>query len=192
MRASPPSTIYLLLSALGINRTALSQYVPERIPMCHAVEQTPRILRGQVAKNISTWLWILGIAMLAGCGPRSDRLEVTGNVKLDGVPLDQGSIRFTSTGSEKLIASGATISNGEFYLPQEKGLPPGAYLVDISSPDTSAPLAVQKSAPGEPTLPPTARERIPAEYNSESKHTIDVTADGDNHFAFDIHSRRAK
>jgi hypothetical protein len=160
--------------------------------MSHAVERSPRILRGQFLRRICAWFSVIGIVLMSGCGPRSDRLEVTGNVKLDGAPLDQGSIRFTSTGTEKLSASGATIANGEFHLPQEKGLPPGAYLVDISSPDTSAPLAVQKSPPGEPALPPTARERIPAEYNSDSKHTIDVTADGDNHFEFDIHSRRVK
>ena len=158
--------------------------------MSHAVEQSPQILRGQVAKKIGTWFSVLGIVMFAGCGPRSDRLEVTGNVKLDGAPLDQGSIRFTSTGTEKLVASGAAIANGEFIVPQEKGLPPGTYLVDISSPDTTGQLVVHKSAPGEPVLPPTARERIPAEYNSESKHTVDVAEDGDNHFEFDIRNRR--
>jgi hypothetical protein len=171
---------------------ALPQCAPDGKPMSHAVEQSPQILRGQVAKKIGAWSAILGVVMFVGCGPRSDRLEVTGNVKLDGAALDQGSIRFTSTGTEKLIASGATIASGEFILPQEKGLPPGTYLVDISSPDTTGPLVVHKSAPGEPTLPPTARERIPAEYNSESKQTIDVTLDGDNYFEFDIHSRRAK
>ena len=126
-----------------------------------------------------------------GCGPRSDRLEVSGTVNLNGVPLDEGAIRLTSTGSEKLFASGAMVQNGEFKVPQEKGLPPGTYLVEISAPDTKAPLAVQKTAPGEPALPPTAPERIPAEYNSQSKHTVEVSADSDNHFVFNIQGRPA-
>jgi hypothetical protein len=111
---------------------------------------------------------------------------VNGEVTLDGAPLDQGAIRLTSTGSEKLFASGAVVRDGKFHVPQEKGLPPGTYRVEISSPDTAAPPVVYKSAPGEPTLPPTAPERIPPEYNSKSKQTIEVTTAGDNNFKFDI------
>jgi hypothetical protein len=103
-----------------------------------------------------------------------------------------GSIRLTSTGGEKLFASGTTIDNGQFTIPQEKGLPPGTYVVLISSPDESAPPVRARSAPGEPMLPPTAAERVPAEYNTEGKHTVNVTADGDNHFTFEIQSRATK
>jgi hypothetical protein len=132
------------------------------------------------------------LLLSAGCGPRSDRLAVSGAVTLDGAPLDEGSIRLTSTGNGKLFASGAMIQNGKFHVPQEKGLPPGAYRVEISSPDTKAPLVVYKGAPGEAALPPTAPERVPPEYNSNSKQTIEVTTDGDNRFVFDIVRRRAR
>jgi hypothetical protein len=131
----------------------------------------------------------LALVTLAGCGPRSDRLEITGMVKLDGVPLDLGSIRLTSTGTEKLFASGATIENGAFIVPQQKGLPPGTYIVEINAPDSKAPPVRPKVAPGEPALPPMAPERIPAEYNS-GKHTIEVSADSENYFEFDIETRR--
>jgi hypothetical protein len=138
----------------------------------------------------------LFLAMLllsfTGCRPRSDRLAVSGDVTLDGTALDQGAIRLTSTGGAKLFASGATIRNGTFHIPQEKGLPPGTYRVEISSPDTAAPPVVYKGAPGEPTLPATAPERIPPEYNSKSKQTIEVATDGDNHFSFDILRRGAR
>jgi hypothetical protein len=132
------------------------------------------------------------LVLFAGCGPKSGRLAISGEVKLDGVPPYQGAIRLTSSGAEKLFASGAMIQNGEFYIPQEKGLPPGTYLVEISAPDTSAPPVVYKGAPGEPALPPTAPERIPAEYNIDSKHTVNVTTDGDNHFVFEILSKSVK
>jgi hypothetical protein len=130
---------------------------------------------------------VLGI--LTGCGPSSDRLAVSGEVTLNGTPLDQGAIRLTSTGTEKLRASGGMIQNGEFHIPQEKGLPPGTYLVEISAPDTSVPPVVYKGVPGEPVLPPTAPERIPPEFNANSKKTVDVSADSDNHFVFEITSR---
>ena len=129
------------------------------------------------------------VAALAGCGPDNGRLAISGNVTLDGVPLDQGSIRLTSSGTEKLFASGAMIQQGEFYIPKDKGLPPGTYVVEISSPDTSVPPVVYQGAPGEPALPPTAPERIPPEYNVDSKQTVEVSADRDNHFEFEIASR---
>jgi hypothetical protein len=132
------------------------------------------------------------LAILTGCGPSSDRLAVGGEVTLDGAPLDQAAIRLTSIGTGKLIASGGMIQNGEFHIPQEKGLPPGTYLVEISAPDTSVPPVVYKGAPGEPALPPTAPERIPPEFNVNSKKTVDVSADSDNHFVFEITSRPVK
>jgi hypothetical protein len=154
----------------------------------------PASLRVHASVHLRMFGAVVAISLLlfAGCGSRSDRLAVTGEVKLDGAPLDDGSIRLTSTGSGKLFASGAMIQNGKFQIPQEKGLPPGTYRVEISSPDTSVPPVVYKGAPGEPTLPPTAPERIPPEYNSNSKHSIEVTTDGDNDFKFDIVRRGAR
>jgi hypothetical protein len=160
-----------------------------------ASPNSPRIHHGQC----KAWTWFsgtaiilfaIGLAATTGCGPRTDRLELSGHVTLDGQPLDSGSIRFTSQGSQKLMASGAVITGGEFNIPREKGLPPGTYSVEVSAPDTSAPLVSQPAAPGEPRLPPTAPERIPAEYNEN--RSIEVTVDGDNHFRFDIESRPAR
>jgi hypothetical protein len=111
-------------------------------------------------------------AALIGCGPSSDRLAVSGKVSLDGTPLDDGSIRFTSSG-EKPVASGAMVENGEYYVPQERGLPPGTYHVEITSPDTDSPPVMARATPGGPGVP-VARERIPAEYNTESKHSVEV------------------
>jgi hypothetical protein len=127
----------------------------------------------------------------AGCGPRSDRLPISGEVILDGVPLDAGSIRFSSAGGEKISATGALIQNGEFNIPADKGLPPGTYHVEITAPDNSAPPVTIRGPQGEPGIP-TQPERIPPEYNVESNKSVDVTADGDNHFEFEIISRKAK
>ena len=127
----------------------------------------------------------------AGCGPRSDRLEINGEVTLDGAPLSGGSIRFTSLDTEKIVASGAMVENGKFQIPQEKGLTPGKYHLEINAPDNDAPPIIVRATPGGPGIP-TQPERIPPEYNDNSDKKIEVTADGDNHFVFDIVSRPTK
>jgi hypothetical protein len=126
----------------------------------------------------------IGLLALAGCGPRSDRLAVSGTVTLNGEPLSGGSIHFTSLGEQKL-ASGAMIENGEYHIPQEKGLLPGEYHLEISAPDTDSPPVMIGGSP-------TAPELIPPEYNVDSKKTIQVTTDGDNHFEFEIAVRPAR
>jgi hypothetical protein len=132
---------------------------------------------------------IVAAAMLtmSGCGPKSDRLAVSGNVNLNGAPLDNGTIRFTSIGSEKLMTSGALIQGGAFYVPQEKGLRAGSYQVEINSPDSAAPPILDR-----PSGMLMAPDRIPAAYNTESKQTIEVSIDGDNEFDFDIQSAPRK
>jgi hypothetical protein len=134
---------------------------------------------------------LIWLPFVSGCGPHSDRRAVNGKITVNGAALDEGEIRFASVGGEKVSASGTHIENGQYQIPQEKGLRPGTYRVEISAPDKSKPAA-SYSAPGQPRAPATAQERIPAEYNTNSKKTVDVTADGDNHFDFDIAIRAIK
>jgi hypothetical protein len=107
-------------------------------------------------------------------------LPISGKVTLNGAPLDGGSILFTSLGATRL-ASGAMIQKGEYHIPQDKGLLPGEYHLEISAPDTAAPPVMIGGSP-------TAPERIPAEFNVDSQKTVLVRADGDNHFEFEITS----
>jgi hypothetical protein len=134
---------------------------------------------------------MLGLAVVSGCGPRSDKLPVSGEVKLDGAPLESGAIRLTSIGGEKVQATGAFIENGEFEIPQSKGLSPGTYHVEINSPNEDAPPVMDRATPGGPGIP-TQPDRIPPEYNINSKQRVEVIADGENHFVFDIKSAAAK
>lgn len=127
--------------------------------------------------------WLIFAATLVGmvgCGPKSELLGVSGEVSLDGTPLKSGSIELSSVNSDKLFASGTLIEHGNYEIPQAKGLPPGKYLVVINAADESAPRA-----PGGG-----ARELIPMEYNVSSQVTVDLTVDGENHFPFDIVSKK--
>jgi hypothetical protein len=77
------------------------------------------------------------------------------------------------------------IKDGEFEIPAPKGLPPGTYHVEITSPNENAPPVMSRETPGGPGIP-TQPDRIPPEYNINSSKTVQVTAEGDNHFQFDI------
>jgi len=136
----------------------------------------------------TTGMLTLAVLAPAGCRQRTDRLAVSGEVLLDGTLLDSGSIRFTSLGEGKLAASGAMIQDGAYNIPQEKGLPPGTYHVEIYSPDRAAPPVMARGTPGGPGIP-VAPERIPEQYNINSKQTIEVATNRENHFVFDIASK---
>ena len=87
--------------------------------------------------------------------------------------------------------AGAFIEDGQFDIPQSKGLSPGTYHVEINSPNEGAPPVMDRATPGGPGIP-TQPDRIPPEYNINSKQRVDVKADGENHFVFDIKSAAAK
>lgn len=122
---------------------------------------------------------------IVGCGPKSDLLSVSGAVSVNGNPVKSGSIRFTSVGTEKVASTGAMISEGEFEIPQAKGLPPGTYHIVISAADKDAPKIMLRDASGRPQME-VAPDLIPEEYNVKSEVTIDVSVEGENHFVFDI------
>jgi hypothetical protein len=134
---------------------------------------------------------IFGLVAVCGCGTRSDKLPVSGEIKLDGVPLETGAIRLTSIGDARVQATGAFVENGQFDIPQSKGLSPGTYHVEINSPNDDAPPIMDRATPGGPGIP-TQPDRIPPEFNINSKQRVEVTADGENHFVFDVKTGVAK
>jgi hypothetical protein len=150
-----------------------------------------RVLMPSIFGRVVALVLVVVLLICTGCGPRSDRLPISGRVNFKSAPLDRGSIRFTSVGAERIMASGTMVQNGAYSISQEQGLRPGNYHVEISSPDRTAPpimLGQQQGGRGIPVQP----ERIPAEYNVNSKLTIEVTADGANNFDFEIAGRPTK
>ncbi len=126
------------------------------------------------------------LAGAAGCGGGDplQRQAVSGTVTFKGQPLDKGTITFLPADSQsKAQPGGATITNGQFSLPAAQGLAPGKYRVQISSPVGGA-EAKPDEAPGDSSK--LAEERIPASWNTESKHEITVEKGGANKFDFKI------
>jgi hypothetical protein len=103
--------------------------------------------------------------------------------------LLQGSITFEPQEAGG-VGSGGVISNGTYTIPTEKGLPMGTYRVMIFSSGGGTELP-PGALPGDEineggvaTAAP--EELIPAEYNVESKLTIEVGQQGPYEYHFDL------
>ncbi len=120
-----------------------------------------------------------------GCGKNAaaGRLPVSGKVTLKGSPLDRGSIQFMSPDPGGPFGGGGVISNGEYSIPENQGVPVGKYKVVISSGAEDRPVS-EDEMPGESGPP--AEERIPPEYNVDSQRIVEVSAGKENVFNFDI------
>ena len=132
---------------------------------------------------ISMGLWV-------GCsGNSSGRCAISGSVKVDGAPLEKGSIGFQPLEGGK-TSSGAIISKGNFSIPRDKGLPVGKYRVEVNAaaPGGGGKAAAADAAPGD--APPPPKELIPAEWNESSTHTIEVKKEGPFIFPFEIATKR--
>ena len=126
-------------------------------------------------------------AFLTGCGPNyGGRQEIKGTIKLKGTPLDQGQITFMPISGDNATKEGAGITNGEYKIDRAHGLLPGKYRVSITAGDGKT----RADAPDEPPGPTGAniisKDRIPPDYNTNSKQEVDVTEKGPNVFNFDI------
>ena len=122
-----------------------------------------------------------------GCGPGTPvgRRPISGQVPLDGVPLDRGRIRFRPQDAHQAVGSGAVIEQGRYQMATAQGLPPGKYLVRINAPQEDHTPLPADVPPGTPVAR-VGIERVPAEYNRDSNLVVEVTADGRNRFDFEI------
>lgn len=113
------------------------------------------------------------------------REPLSGKVTLKGAPLESGSIQFMPPQEGGQFGSGAVISNGRYFIPEEQGLPAGQYKVVIS-----AGVPRQTAAEAEGKIPgesgPLAEERIPPEFNVNSDVIVEISANRQNIYNFDI------
>ncbi|MDR1382861.1 MAG: hypothetical protein LBJ67_03295 [Planctomycetaceae bacterium] len=74
----------------------------------------------------AVWL-MLSLVFAIGCAPKSvNTVKVTGTITIDGKPLEQGGIKFSSVNNDT-TASGGTITNGTYAAE----VPPGKKKVLI-------------------------------------------------------------
>lgn len=109
--------------------------------------------------------------LLAGCGGGGDKLElipVTGNVTLNGQPLEGALVNFL--GTDGLASTGLTDSAGNYVLKfddKQPGCLAGAKVVNI----------VSNAADAEGADPDAPDPKIPDRYNRKSQLTAEVSSD---------------
>jgi hypothetical protein len=137
------------------------------------------------------FLLILSPAMLLlalGCGGGvKDRGAITGTVKLDGKPVEKGSILFTPIEGASGTVAGGEIENGRYQLSEANGPAIGSNRVEIRAMRKTGKMIPKPfSPPG--TMIAEQIEVIPPRFNSESTLMVDVKA-GDNAADFEVSSQ---
>ena len=131
-------------------------------------------------------------AFTTGCGARSDLKAIKGHVKFkNGEAIKRGTIEYAGTDSTG-TQSGARIADGDYEIPQDKGLRSGKYIVRIYAP---ASLLAPQGAPGAAGMHPGVsgkqglqlpEERVSPEFNSQSKLTAEVGNEATQTFDFEV------
>jgi hypothetical protein len=135
----------------------------------------------RVLRPIFVWGVLFAYFTAAGCGGSQSGLQpISGKVTFKGVALPDGTIQFCKDGPQPVVYGGALIRNGAYELPVAHGLPPGDYVVRISSPERTNPAANDGGTMSAVEF----RERIPAKYNEKSELKIEVRADQKTVFDF--------
>jgi hypothetical protein len=136
--------------------------------------------RALIVDVILAW----SMLVVCGCGDKIKRQEITGEVKFQGQPVEDGIINFEPVDGQG-TGDGAQIVNGRYSIPLDKGLSPGKYRVSIYAGNGAS--GQGDASPDAPKRGPiAAKERIPPEFNENSTLIREVTRNGPNSFDFDI------
>lgn len=118
------------------------------------------------------------IGFFAGCGG-DGRLRVSGEVTVDGVPVEYGSIDFKPINGTPGPTAGAKITEGKYEVPSAKGPFEGEFRVEIVAIRTVNKRSVDMVT-GE-RLAQAAERFLPEKYNKKSELTVELSADKDKY-----------
>lgn len=125
-----------------------------------------------------------GLLLMPACGSsHGGRMEISGEVKLEGEPIKDGAITFVPLDNQD-TQSGAPITNGSYKIPAASGLKPGKYLVQITSGDGKTPTDEEAGGPGGSNI--VSVDLVPPDWNVNSKQQVEVQSKGPNKFDFAI------
>ena len=141
------------------------------------------VIRGSFATTLVAVLLVVA----AGCGG-SNRAAVTGEVTLDGQPVEGGTISFIPADGAAGPPAWGKIEAGRYSIPAREGPPPGTSRVEIRwTRKTGRKLpAVPPAPPGE--MIEETVEAVPARYNARSELKAEVQG-GKNTFDFKLKSQ---
>ena len=124
---------------------------------------------------------IVLLLVLAGCSS-NNRVAVSGDVTLDGKPLDGGAISFRPAPGNASSSSGGQIRQGRFQLTADRGLAPGKYLVTVQAFQPTG-RTIKDGQSGQ-MVP----EQAEVKYREVGKLEAVVAASGTNQFQFQLTS----
>jgi len=132
---------------------------------------------------------LCALGLLPGCGGDNPlgRKALSGSVTLDGAPLENGAIEFHPL-EESGVQSGDIISSGKYSIPPAQGATVGKYRVVIYDTHETPPLP-PGHMPGD-DIPPVTKLKVPPDWNTKSKHEIEVKKEGPFRFDFDIVTKK--
>jgi len=119
---------------------------------------------------------LIGLAVPLGCSPEDgvSRAQVSGAVKVDGQPLEEGSINFFPAGDSQGPSAGGVIAKGRYDIAQETGPVVGKNRVEIRGVKKTGRMVPNHMAPG--TMREELVEALPEDVNTKSQLIRDVVA----------------
>jgi hypothetical protein len=131
---------------------------------------------------------LASLCVVAGCNrgyPGDRRHPVSGSVRVDGQPLELGTISFIPTDNDKQRVSGGPIQNGVYAVDEARGANAGKYRIEIRwSKKTGRKIPI----PDTGDMTDERTEGLPSRYHQESELTAEVSA-GKTTFDFHLKSK---
>ncbi len=136
----------------------------------------------------TVYLLLLLAMSVSGCSRTNpNQGNVSGNVILDGKPIERGTIAFLPIGGTQGAATGGPIENGHFELVGQHGPTVGWNRVEIRSPrKTGRTIPLGFGASGEMIEEET--EAVAPQFNIDSTLKTEITP-GDNHCDFEVSAK---
>ena len=158
------------------NRLLQFRRIPSPDASCGIRSPTPSLVAEGEQSAICA-LWIIVLLVATGCGPsRPERVRVSGDVTLDGQPVQDGEIIFTHI-DQRLGAEAGRIVAGRFELMAK----PGQQRVEINA-SREVPGTEGQGFRGGRLL----EDYIPERYNTATILSAEVTRDRGQHFEFEL------
>ena len=119
---------------------------------------------------------LAGLFAALGCssGDGLERARVRGEVRVDGQPLEDGSINFFPAGDAEGPSAGGVIKQGLYDIAQESGPVVGKNRVEIRGVKKTGRMVPNHMAPG--TMREELVEALPPDVNTKSQLVRDVAA----------------
>jgi hypothetical protein len=132
--------------------------------------------------------WLMFAGLLLGCSASGPpRAAVSGTVKLNGQPVEEGSIQFIPVEGTTGPGVGGIIKNGQYQIPQAKGVMVGKNRVELRAIKKTG-KKVQDPTKPQGILTDERGQAFPPEYNDDSTLVRDIKAE-DNIVNFDIEAK---